>query len=237
MNVLGNGLFAAQHHADALSVQEAGLSMERRLGASEEGLLVMQSNLANTYRALGREEEALRVRKDVYSGYLKLQGEEQAITLLAATNYADSLLNLKRIEEVKALSRKTIPVARRVLGECHDLTLRMRWLYAMAFDCATLDDFLEATTMLEDAARTARRVFGGEHPLTTAMEKTLEESRAVLRADAEVSKHMRSYLSPARLAICRQVCREWLRGIEDDLRESRATVRAGPRDAGRPGPA
>ena len=169
---------------------------------------------------------------------MKLQGEEQAITLLAATNYADSLVNLKRFEEAKTLLCKTIPVARRVLGECHDLTLRMRWLYAMAHDdSATIYEFREATTMLEDAVRTARRVLGGAHPFTMQMETTLEESRAVLRADEMISKHVRSYLSPEHRVAWRQVCHDWLREIEDESRESRATVRAGPRDAGRPGPA
>ena len=58
----------AGHHEDALSVRETELSMPRRVGASEESILAAQSNLANTYQALGRNEEALRMRRDVYSG-------------------------------------------------------------------------------------------------------------------------------------------------------------------------
>ena len=110
---------------------------------------------------------------------------------------------------------------------------------------ATLVDLREAMTTLEDAERTTRRVLGGNHPLTTAMKEALEEPRAALRAEeeilreicAELQKHVRSYLSPEHRAVWRQVCHEWLREIEDESRESRATVRAGPRDAGRPGPA
>jgi hypothetical protein len=37
-------------------------------------------------------------------------------------------------------------------------------------------------TTLEDAARIARRVLGGSHPLTAAVEATLREARAALRA-------------------------------------------------------
>ena len=51
MGVLGSGLSAAKHHADALTVKEAELSMERRLGASENSMLVTQGNLAITYKA------------------------------------------------------------------------------------------------------------------------------------------------------------------------------------------
>ena len=37
--------------------------------------------------------------------------------------------------------------------------------------------------------------------------------------EAKISKHVRSYLPPARLVIYRQVNHEWLRAIEDELRE------------------
>ena len=49
-------------------------------------------------------------------------------------------------------------------------------------DGATLDDLREAVTTLEDAGRTARRVFGGAHPFTARMEQNLPRARAALRA-------------------------------------------------------
>ena len=61
----------------------------------------------------------------------------------------------------------------------------MRWLYASALyknDGATLDDHQEAVTTIEDTARTARRIFGGAHPLTSKIEVDLQEARAALRA-------------------------------------------------------
>ena len=132
MTVLGNGLYEANHDEDALTVRETKLSMELRLGAPEENILVAQSNLANTYQVLGRREEALQLKRDVYSGRLKLSGEEHRNTLIAASNYAKSLVRLERFKEAKSLLRKTMPVARRVLGESHELTLKMRWHYARA---------------------------------------------------------------------------------------------------------
>ena len=47
---------------------------------------------------------------------------------------------------------------------------------------ATLNDLSEAVKTLEDSERIARRVFGGEHPLTTGLTETLGESRDALRA-------------------------------------------------------
>ena len=132
MTELGNGLFAAEHHEDALSVQEADLATMRRLGASEYNILAVQTNLATTYSRMGRNEEAVQIERDVYSGRLKLDGEEHEDTLQAALNYANTLLDLKHWEAAKALLRKTVPVVRRVLGESNHLTLSMRSVYARA---------------------------------------------------------------------------------------------------------
>ena len=151
----------------------------------------MQNNLANTYHKLERREEASRILRDVYSGYLKLHGEDDEYTLIAAINYAVSLNGLERFEETKALLHKTIPVARRVLGEGHDLTFRMRFIYASALykDLgATLDDLREAVTSLEDVERTARRVLGGAHPLVVHIEGALHNARAISAARESSSR-------------------------------------------------
>jgi hypothetical protein len=185
MSVLGNGLTAARRPEDALSVGEAELSMLRRLGADEDNILVVQANLAITYEVLGRKEHALSMRRDVYSARLKLNGEDDYYTLLAANNYAMSLNDLKRFEETRALLRRRIPVARRVLGESHEIMLWIRRTCAKALyedGDATLDDLREAVGTLEDAEQTAQRVLGGAHPLTSAIEGDLRNARAALRA-------------------------------------------------------
>ena len=182
---LGNGLYAAQLYEDALPVQEAVLSMERRLAATEENILAVQSNLANTYSYLRQGEKALSMRRDVYSGRARLHGEEHRETILAANNYGASLISLHRFKEGKSLLRKTMPVAPRVLGESNELTLKIRWSFALAL-CrdpdATLDDLREAVATLEDTTRIVRRVLGGAHPLLVNMENTLRESRMALAA-------------------------------------------------------
>ena len=148
-------------------------------------MLVVQSNLAITYKHIGRLEESVLMLRDVYCGHLKLEGEEHRETIREAVNYAASLGDLQRFGEIKVLLRKMMPVARRVLGESHDVTFKMRWSYAIALyadDDATLDDLREAVTMLEDIARTARRAFGGAHPNTVQTECRLRDARTALRA-------------------------------------------------------
>jgi hypothetical protein len=185
MTILGDGLLLTEHYADASSVFKARLSTLRRTGASEHHLLIAAGNLATSYQALGRCELALRLRQEVYSGHLKLNGEEHPETLREANNYAVDLNDLQRFEEAKVLLRKVIPVARRVLGENQGLTLDMRWVYADALyqaDGATLDEIRESVTTLEDMGRTARRVLGPANPTTAGIGKSLQNVRATLRA-------------------------------------------------------
>ena len=131
------------------------------------------------------------MKQDVYSGFLKLNGEENLKTLQAASNYARCLKELSRFEEAKALFRKTIPVARRILAEGHKHTLKMRGVYAVTLyldPAATLDDLREAVTTLEEIERISRRVFGGAHPFIGSIEQCLKSSRAVLGAREELDE-------------------------------------------------
>ena len=70
-----------------------------------------------------------------------------------------SRASLLRCAEAKALLRKAIPVAQRVIGENDELTLRMRWTYAgvlVTAGGATLDDLREAVATLESRTRLQR---------------------------------------------------------------------------------
>ena len=157
--------------------------MMRRLGGSEQDVLTVQGNLASTYQLLGRLEDALRLKRDVYCGRLKLNGKEHDATFRAANNYAALLKKLNLFEEAKVLLRKTMPVARRVLGESHRLTLKMRWIYALVLyhnDDATLDDLREAVETVESVAPSWKRVFGTAHPETPQVQAALKNARTAL---------------------------------------------------------
>ena len=183
--VLGNGLQYARQHEEALFVREAELSMLRRIGGTQHAMLIVQGNIANSYNALGRSEETLRMKRDVYMGFLRLYGEEDKDALREAANYAVDLLHLQRFKEARSVLRKMVPVARRVLGDRHEITMHMRWNYSDALyraDDATLDDLREAVTILEETERTARRVLGGSYPLTTVIESVLRVARVTLAA-------------------------------------------------------
>ena len=79
---------------------------QKRLAASAEDALWL--------KRANHIEDALRLERDVYFGFLKLLGEEHRDTFSAANNYADSLFRLQRFEEAKALLRKAVPMVRRL---------------------------------------------------------------------------------------------------------------------------
>jgi hypothetical protein len=214
MQVLGAGLSEAGRHEDVLAVDEARFEMLRRHGESGQVMLSVMGNLASTYGTLGRDEEALQMNRDVHSGWLRLGGEDNDNTLRAAVNYTSNLVTQEGFDEAKALLGKTIPVARRVLGEGHMLTLTMRFNYTKVL-CrdanSTLDDRREAVTTLEEIERIARRVFGGAHPFTADIERDLLGARTI------VARNL--YIDPA--------------ATLDDLREAVTTLEEAERTARR----
>ena len=147
-------------------------------------MLIVEGNLASSYQLVGRCEEALRMRQDIYSRTLQLYGESYRDTLLEANNIAQILVVLNRHEEAKSLLRKPIRLAQDALGGGDGLALKLRWNYAEALfknDLATLGDLREAVTMLEEIMRTARRIFGDANPLTRGIAMELRDAQIVLR--------------------------------------------------------
>ena len=175
---------AEQYNADKKYKEAVAVAVEA-CADDTKGQIVVQGNLANTYQLLHRYDEALPMRREVYSGFVQLYGEEHGESLREAFNYVTLLNVLNSFEEAKSLMRKTIPKARRIFGENGIDTLKMRVVYAQLLykdDGGTLDDLREAVTMLEGTERTARCVLGGTHPLVVDTERSLRDARDTLRA-------------------------------------------------------
>ena len=101
--------------------------------------------------------------------------------------YVNLLRILKRFKEARSLLRKTTPLAQRVLGEGHQVTLTMKKMKAEMLyddDGATLDDLREAVEIFEDIERTSRRLLGAAHPRVFDIELNLKSARAALREEA-----------------------------------------------------
>ena len=180
MSIIGNGLFATGRHADALIVEEARLSTIQRLGASEDRILIVQSNLAISYEMCGRFDEALRMLRDAHTSSVRLYGTTHEYTLSSALNLSISLVKANNTSESMTLLRPLLPVARRVLGADHDISLRLAHSYVHAVvRCAASSrgDYAFAEKLLEDTVLRFRRVLGTGHPSTQKAETDLAAIR------------------------------------------------------------
>ena len=185
MTLLGNGLSAVQRHDERLTVLEAELAIQRRLGFSEAMLLDSKADVANLYDEIGRHQEALEFLREVYA-----KSKEFSVgapdTFKYANNLATSLLRCERYEEVKPFLRATIPEAARELGteDATVLTLRINYASALISEGRSRDDLVEAVALLEELSSTARRIFGTAHPTMMTINGNLESARSKLASFA-----------------------------------------------------
>ena len=183
MTELGNGLSAAGYAEEALSVKEAEVSMLRRLGGSRNILISAKANLSACYEVLGRDEETLELRREVWA-YFEPQSPCQN-KFLSAINLSVSLRNQGRCEEAKSLLRKVLPEALRLHGPDHDTTLVIRRaLVRTVFQDpeSSLAELRQAEADFSDVCRRARRIFGASHPESAACEWLMGQLKAKIAA-------------------------------------------------------
>ena len=150
------------------------LPLERRRGAPEEAVLATQNNLATTYYELGRLEQALSLRRDIYSGHLRGRdlGPLHHNTLGAALNLSTSLVDAGNYAEARAFMRDQMELARRAFGADHPVTLDFQWGYSRAFTLdkdVSAEQLAEVATTLEKTLEISQRVCGREHPRTCSV--------------------------------------------------------------------
>ena len=207
MTFLGGGIFSNGRPEEALAVFEANLVSRRRYWSHREGaILAAQANISSCLGELGRCDEALVLRREIYARRVATLGVSHEVTILNGGNVVISLNHLELWEESKKLaSDQLLPAARRSLGADHDLTLRLNQNLAAALandprrtrddlrlnqrgvasprhDLNTGDDVLEAETILRDVVQRRRRVFGPAHPETRHSERSLSVIRAQLNS-------------------------------------------------------
>ena len=141
-----------------------------------------------SYYHLGRIEEALRLQREVYTGWQILSLSSQLreavgdCLTISVGNLTELLVAAREFEEAQSLAREELPAIIDRHGPDGSLTLEVRTWYARALFLEG-EDLSEAATILEDVWRRSRRVLGEAHPETERARKFLEDVRSA-RADA-----------------------------------------------------
>ena len=158
--------------------------------------LATRSNLALSYYHLGRIEEALRLQREVYTGWQILSLSSQLreavgdCLTISVGNLTEILIAAREFEEAQSLAREKLPEIIDRHGPDDILTLEVRTWYARALfraGDAAEDDVSEAEEVLEDVWRRSRRVLGDSHPDTERAREFLEEVRSAHVDAAEES--------------------------------------------------
>ena len=90
---------------------------------------------------------------------------------------ASSLIDDEHFAEARTLINETLPIARRVYGDAHDLTLGHRYMLPRSIVLnpdATQENLRVAKGELEDLLPTTRRIFGNSHPRVELVRNLLE---------------------------------------------------------------
>jgi len=147
---------------------------------------------------LGHHEEALEIKRKVHDLFKTNMGMHNRDTIVSALQVAMVLIKLKRFEESKHLLKDQLPVAQRVFGLDHEITLRLSAEYAQAIFCASVikfggrvgegnikmkkigeKDFLESKAITEDTCHRMLRIYGPKHTRTQFVQKQLKIMRSV----------------------------------------------------------
>ena len=119
------------------------------------------------------------MRREIFADSLRLTGPDSQDTIISADHLSESLIDAKLFKEARTLLRKNIRVARRTREDGNEVILDLRTSYAQAIyrdTNSSRSDVYEAVAILEDVVRTARRVFGLQHPYVAAYRRFLENA-------------------------------------------------------------
>ena len=109
---------------DCLQFEQAAINIYTDLlGEDHPDTLTSMNNLAETYRALGRTNEAAALHEKVLESRKRTLGEEHPDTLTSMNNLAATYWALGRTNEAAALHEKVLECCKRNLGEEHPDTL------------------------------------------------------------------------------------------------------------------
>ena len=207
MSMLGNGLEEAELPADALLVLQSLLTSMKRFGDASHTMLPIENMIALCLCKLKRNDEALVMRRELYTKTINLLGTEHRDTIVSAINLAQSLmlkavpgpnilwtrdnlgaLSVACVNEARALLSKTVPAVVRTFGPDHEFTISILGHYASTFaifhDGESQNEVAKALAMTEDVSRRTRQILGVAHPMTKRVDSLL----VVLRGKVDGGK-------------------------------------------------
>jgi serine/threonine protein kinase len=173
--------------ASAASQDEQALALcTRHLGADHPNTLVSMHNLAESYAALNRQDEALKLRQAALAARKRVLPSDHPDTLKNMHSLAGSYAALNRHAEAIKLFEATLAAEKRVYGLDHVGTFRT--MNNLANSYAALNHHAEALKLREETLAGFRRLLPPDHPDTLKGMHNLATSYENLNRHAEALK-------------------------------------------------
>ncbi len=177
---LGDEKLAAEQFEAACSLYA------KHRGADHPETLASMNNLANSYAALGRHADALKLREETLDRRRATLGADDRDTLNSMNNLANSYAALGRHAEALKLHEETLDRRKASLGLDHPDTLASMNNLAISYD--TLGAHAEAVKLREETLALVKSTFALGHPRILAAMSNLAQSYHALGRYAESIK-------------------------------------------------
>ncbi len=161
---LGNTYSALGLNREAILLKEKVRDYHRAASGTEHVMtLAAMHNLALSYAAAGRWDEAIKLQEEVLLLRRK-DDPEHPVTLKAMANLVAFYADAGRSAEALKLGEEVLALSRKVLGSEHPQTLAAMGNLALSYEAAGRQ--AEALQLKEEVLTLSRMVNGPEHPAT-----------------------------------------------------------------------
>jgi serine/threonine protein kinase/tetratricopeptide (TPR) repeat protein len=157
-----------------------------KLGPDHYDTIMSMNNLANSYHAAGRIQEALKLHEKALQLLKAKLGPEHPDTLTSMNNLAASYAAAGRSQDAHKLIEETLRLVRVKLGDDHRLTLTIMYNLAHAYAAAGRSQ--EALKLREETLRLRKAKLGDDHPQTLSSMDALADSYAAAGRRQEALK-------------------------------------------------
>jgi serine/threonine protein kinase len=146
----------------------------QHLGPDHPNTLASMANLANSYSAAGRTQDALKLREETHARRKATLGPDHPETLRSMNNLAQSYFATGRRQDALKLHEETLKRKKAVVGPDHPDTLGSMNNLANAFEA--VGRMQEALKLRQETLERQKATLGSDHPDTLASMNNLAES-------------------------------------------------------------
>ncbi len=178
--------YLAEHEQARDQFERARALSTQHRGPDHPNTLKIMNNLANSYDALNRPADALKLREETLAIRKRVLPQDHPDTLSSMHNLALSYSDLNRPADALKLREETLAIQRRVLPPDHPDTLLS--MNNLALSYSDLNRPADALKLHEETLAIRRRVLPHDHPGTLRSVFNLANSYEALNRPADALK-------------------------------------------------